>query len=211
MGKIVKTIGYFGLFRKVSALLEQARGKTVRQVNTIIVETYWKIGQLIVVEEQKGKEKAVYGEKLLERLSKDLTRKYGKGFSADNLEAMRKFYLVYPRLSKSETVSRKFQKGKISSKLPSDLLIERVSWSHIRELISIKDDLTRSFYEIETVKNGWSVRELKRQIDSMLYERISLRGEKGSHLHIPQNHVWIGRLNQFQIKPLTYQGMCCIL
>ncbi len=178
MANIIKSANYKNLLNKVSELLEAARRKTVRQINTVIVETYWQIGRLIVEEEQKGKERAGYGEELLLRLSNDLMQRYGRGFSVDNLEAMRKFYIVYPHLLKSETMSRKSVKSATLSRTSFDALKEKLTWSHFRELILIKDDLARSFYEIETIKNNWSVRELKRQIDSMLFERLALSKNK---------------------------------
>ena len=98
-------------------------------------------------EEQKGGEKADYGTALIVELSKDLTKRYGKGFGKSNLFLMRKFYLTYPP-KKFRTVSGKFGEGQI------------LSWSHYCELITLKDELARSFYEIESVKNNWSVREI---------------------------------------------------
>ena len=91
MVEIMKKSTYRNLLDKISALIEEAKRKTLRQINTIITQTYWEIGRLVVEEEQKGKERAEYGEKLLMKLSNDLTKKYGRGFSVDNLEAMRNF------------------------------------------------------------------------------------------------------------------------
>ena len=125
-------------------------------------------------EEQKGKRRAKYGEQLLLQLSNDLIKKFGKGFSVDNLEAMRNFYLVYPHLLKSETVSRKSIKSATTSRISPEILLSRLSWSHFRELIKIKDSSAQSFYEIEAVNSNWSVREIKRQINSMLFERLTL-------------------------------------
>jgi len=140
MTGIIKKPDYKSLLDNVSTLIEEARTKAVKQVNTIIVHTYWVIGRLIVEEEQKGEEKADYGTTLIVELSKDLTKRHGKGFSKSNLFLMRKFYLTYPP-QKFQTVSGKFENGQI------------LSWSHYCELITIKDDLARSFYEIESIKN----------------------------------------------------------
>jgi len=148
MTEIIKKEDYKSLLGRVSTLIEETRRKAVKQVNTIIVQTYWAIGGLIVEEEQKGAEKADYGTALIVELSKDLTERYGKGFSKSNLFLMRRFYLTYPP-QKFQTVSGKFKNGQI------------LSWSHYCELITIKDDHARSFYEIESIKNNWSVRELK--------------------------------------------------
>lgn len=165
-------VNYGELLDKVSKILEEARKKTVRQINAVMVETYWHIGKLIVKEEQEGKEKAQYGIMLLPKLSKDLTVRYGKGFSVDNLELMRKFYLLYNKAPGiSETSSRK---------LPPACL----SWSHYCELLSVDDEKARSFYHIEAYKNSWSVRELRRQINSLLFERLSLSKSKGKVLQL---------------------------
>lgn len=169
---------YKELLNKVSYLLEEARRKTVRRINTIITQTYWVIGRLIVEEEQKGKQRAKYGEELLKRLSKDLSKKFGKGFSVDNLESMRKFYLSYPYFQKSETLSRKSIKSVTSSRISPEAILFQLTWSHFRELIKVENTLARSFYEIETAKNNWSTRELDRQINSLLFERVSLSKDK---------------------------------
>ena len=107
MTEIIKKPDYKNLLDNVSTLIEEARRKAVKQVNTIIVHTYWEIGRLIVEEEQKGEEKADYGTALIVELSKDLTKRYGKGFSKSNLFLMRKFYFTYPP-QKFQTVSGKF-------------------------------------------------------------------------------------------------------
>ena len=127
---------------KIKTLLHSARNKAYQSINEIMTKTYFEIGKGIEKEEQKGRNRADYGKELLKNLSIELTKEFGKGFSVDNLENMRRFYLVY---SKSETVSRKFQ----------------LSWSHYIFLSRIKNDEERDFYEIEAVKNGWSLRELK--------------------------------------------------
>ena len=182
MKTIVKS-NYSKLFGNISSILEEVRRKIVRQINTVMVETYWQVGQLIVEEEQKGQEKAKYGEYLIERLSKDLTEKFGRGFSVDNLESMRKFYILYPNNIISETLSRKFEKSATSSRISQ---VDNLSWSHIRELLFIEEQKTRNFYQIELVKNNWSVRELRRQINSLLFERLSLSRNKKKVLELSQ-------------------------
>ncbi len=154
---IVKPVKYTQLVNSIGELLESARKQVARIINTILVETYWKIGKRIVEYEQKGENRADYGEKLLKKLSKDLSIKYGKGFSRSNLQYMRLLYIKYP---KCQTLSGK------------------LSWSHYVELLSVTDDLTRSFYEKQCIKENWSVRELRRQINSMLFERIALSKDK---------------------------------
>lgn len=115
---------YQNLLQKVSILLEDAREKTVKKINTIIVDTYWQIGKMIVKEEQAGKNKAEYGEKLIIRLSIDLTKKFGKGFSKSNLFMMRKFYLLYPP-EKFQTLSGKSVESDFQLSLGSGLSIGR--------------------------------------------------------------------------------------
>lgn len=154
---IINQPEYTQLIQKIGSLLEQARKKVYYQINQTLVYTYWEMGKDIVEYEQKGKEKADYGSGLLANLSKDLRLSYGKGFSIDNLENMRKFYLIFP---KSETLSRK------------------LSWSHYVELLKVKEDLARSFYEKQCEKENWSVRELVRQKNSLLFERIALSKDK---------------------------------
>lgn len=148
---------YNKLVFSIGSLLENARERVYTKVNLILVSAYWEIGKIIIEFEQKGKERAKYGSQLLDNLSYDLTTKYGKGFSRDNLEKMRKFYFLFP---KSETLSRK------------------LSWSHYCFIMRLDDKLARNFYIIEAEKENWSVRELDRQINSMLFERIALSKDK---------------------------------
>lgn len=152
-------------------LLQSARNNVIRTVNQTMVITYFKIGRMIIEEEQDGKERADYGKQILKELSDVLTKEFGKGFSVDNLENMRRFYLAY---GKSETLSR-ISENAISetSSRTFDL-----SWSHYLKLIRIDDENERKFYEIESSKNNWSVRELQRQFDSALYARLALSRDK---------------------------------
>lgn len=152
-------------------LLQSARNKVIRTVNQTMVMTYFEIGRMIVEEEQDGKERADYGKQILKELSNVLTKEFGKGFSVDNLENMRRFYLVY---GKSETLSR------ISEYTISETSIRDfdLSWSHYLKLIRIDDENERRFYEIEANSNNWSVRELQRQFDSALYTRLALSRDK---------------------------------
>lgn len=147
------------IYNDIKNLIVQAKSKVYTTINSTMTETYWNIGRRIVEEEQEGQERAKYGKALLKNLSKELTEEFGKGYSVDNLEKMRRFYLVY---SKSETVSRKFKLG----------------WSHYIFLTRISDVNERNFYEVEAVKGNLSVRELRRQFDSGLYQRLQLSLEK---------------------------------
>ena len=179
------------LFSQVVALLQNARQQVLRTVNSTMVYTYFEIGRMIVEEEQSGKLRAGYGKQLLKGLSEQLTIEFGKGFSVVNLENMRKFYLAY---SISETVSRILQiqksqsmTGKLNTKISQSLTgvsenqkakslisLFKLTWTHYVFLMRIDDDKERRFYEIESEKCNWSVRELKRQYDSALYTRLAL-------------------------------------
>jgi len=148
-----------GFYSKISDLLKSARKAVVHSINKTIVDTYFEIGRLIVEEEQNGKSKAEYGQNLIAELSHKLTTEFGKGFSATNLKQMRTFYLTY---SKGQTVSDEF----------------RLSWSHYLMLMRIDNVEERKFYEIETAENNWSLRELQRQFDTALYDRLALSRNK---------------------------------
>lgn len=142
---------------EIKAILNTARANVARQVNSELLGAYWNIGRIICEYEQANPERAEYGKQTLKDLSKLLTQEFGKGFSVSNLQFMRRFYQTYQI---QQTVSVK------------------LSWSHYCELLSISDADKRSFYEKEAVNSGWSVRELKRQIESSLFERLLLsRGE----------------------------------
>lgn len=149
-------------FSQIVDLLQSARDNVVRTINQTMVTTYFEIGRKIVEEEQNGKERADYGKQILKERSDVLTKEFGKGFSVDNLENMRRFYLVY---GKSETFSR------ISENTISETSSRNfdLSWSHYLKLIRIDDENERKFYEIEAYKNNWSVRELQRQFDSAFH------------------------------------------
>ena len=153
MSKIEKGIESSMVYLQIKELMENARKQISVKINNILVQTYWEIGKIIIEDEQENSERAEYGKKLLKELSKKLTKEYGKGFSKSNLFNMRKFYLKY---QKFQTVSGK------------------LSWSHYCEILSISDDKERAFYERECENSRWSVRELKRQISTSLYQRLLL-------------------------------------
>ncbi|WP_281635885.1 DUF1016 N-terminal domain-containing protein [Flavobacterium marginilacus] len=169
------------IFKQVAELLQNARQQVLRTVNSTMVYTYFEIGRIIVEEEQNGKDRAEYGKQLLKGLSEQLTKEFGKGFSLVNIENMRKFYLTY---SISETVSRIFQIQKTQSltgefkfgkaqsltgvfenqKTQSLISFFKLTWTHYIFLMRIDDEKERRFYEIESEKYNWSVRELKRNM-----------------------------------------------
>lgn len=172
-------------YSQIVELLQSARNKVVSTINQTMVLTYFEIGRKIVEEEQGGKKRADYGKKVIKELSKVLTKEFGKGFSERNIEQMRQFYLVY---SKSQTVSAesdvqksKTVSAKTFSKIPTQKFNQKelmLSWSHYLKLMRIDDENERKFYEIESSKNNWSVRELQRQYDSALYTRLVLSRDK---------------------------------
>lgn len=147
------------MMNEIREILQSARQSVAIQVNTELLSTYWNIGKIIVEHEQENQERADYGKQTLKQLSKELTKEFGKGFSVSNLQFMRRFYQCYQI---QQTVSVK------------------LSWSHYCELLTISDADKRSFYEKETVNSGWSVRELKRQISTSLYERLLLSEGKAN-------------------------------
>ncbi len=162
---------YRTLIDNIGKVLEEGRKQAFYAVNTILVKTYWEIGGQIIDHEQKGEERAEYGQKLLKKLSTDLKQRFGRGFSRSNLQYMRLIYLKYP---KCQTLSGK------------------LTWSHYIELLTIDDDLERSFYEKQCIREKWSIRELKRQINTALFHRIALSKDKEGILklskkgHIPE-------------------------
>jgi len=175
------------LSTQIKNLLDDARNTIVQAVNTTMVYTYYEIGRLIVENEQQGKTRAEYGKNVLQQVSRELTREFGKGFSVQNLENMRCFYLIY---SKSSTLSRISEKNQKLSAIPAktNLLsqskksqtvsgIFTLSWSHYVFLMRL-DENERNFYEQEAHINNWSLRELKRQFDSALFERLLLSKDK---------------------------------
>ena len=172
---------------EIGGLLAAARSNVARQVNSELLSTYWNIGRIIAEYEQTVPERADYGKQTLKELSKALTAEFGKGFSRANLQNMRSFYLTY---EKCQTLSGK------------------LSWSHYCELLTIADTVKRSFYEKEAVNSNWSVRELKRQIDSSLFERLLLsRGDanKEQVLALAENGIEIAESADIIRDPYVFE------
>ena len=149
------------IYQEIHDLLHNARQNIISNINSTMTKTYFLIGKRIVEEEQDGNKRAEYGKNLIKMLSEKLTKEFGKGFSETNLEQMRKFFKVY---GIPQTLSEEFQFN--------------LSWSHYLILMRIKDINARNFYEIEAFENNWSLRELKRQVNSSLYERLVLSKDK---------------------------------
>ncbi len=142
---------------RITTIIETARNRVQSVVDHEMVRAYWEIGREIVEDEQKGERRAEYGKFLIQNLSHELTHRHGKGFTASNLLTMRRFYLTFP----------------IQHALRAEL-----SWTHYRLLLKIEERQKRSFYEIECAANNWSTRELERQMNSMLFERLALSLDK---------------------------------
>ena len=157
-------------YSKISELITSARKSLVRNINYTMVYTYYEIGRMIVEEEQKGAERAEYGKNMLKELSQKLSAEFGKGFSLTNLEQMRMFYNAY---SIPQTLSEELQDAE--NQIPPRF---ELGWSHYIKLMRIPTLEERRFYEIEAISNNWSLRELQRQFDSALYERLALSRSK---------------------------------
>lgn len=152
------------IFDNIKELVINSRNKVYQTMNTEMLNLYWNIGKAIM-EIQQGDKRASYGDALLEKLSQKLTVEFGKGFSKRNLESMRKFYIYYP----------------IATTVSSQL-----SWSHYLEIIKIEENAKRNFYKNEAINSKWSVRELQRQRDSLLYERLTLSTDKEKILELSE-------------------------
>ncbi|WP_330640660.1 PDDEXK nuclease domain-containing protein [Anaerovorax odorimutans] len=158
----------------VSGILEKARKNAKTAVNLSMVYAYYEVGRIIVEEEQHGENRAAYGKKIIQELSEYLTNHFGKGFSVGSLKNIRQFYKVYSKDQIGETVFSQFENLPIVDTGRKFFL----SWSHYLKLMRISNIEERHFYEIESIKNNWSLNELKRQYDSSLYERIALSTNK---------------------------------
>lgn len=190
--------GYVALVGDVAALLEAARHTAVRAVNAVMTATYWEIGRRIVEFEQGGEVRAGYGEELLKRLSADLVARLGKGFSPDNLERCRLFYARFPRelisatalrisagnpdggaaRDISATALRKSEEPGEAVDLADVARAFPLPWSHYVQIVRLRSQEAMSFYHAEALRGGWTVRQLKRQIDSQFYERTALSRNK---------------------------------
>ncbi|MCE7980690.1 MAG: DUF1016 family protein [Caldilinea sp. CFX5] len=181
-------------FTEIRAILHNARQQAYSAVAFVMVEAYWQIGKRIVEEEQQGAERAAYGKKQLRELAQHLTAEFGNGFSVRNLEYMRKFFLTYRQrtLPIAQTVSA--QSGLPETKPTAEaqtVVTQRrhlcpLSWLHYVFLMAITDDAEREFYEIEAAQQQWSLRELKRQFNTSLYERLALSRDKAEITKLAQ-------------------------
>ena len=205
---LAKAPSYPSLLRNLVTLLDEARRASARTVNVVMTATYWQVGRHIVEFEQAGERRAGYGQQLLDKLSTDLRKRFGRGFSVDHLELMRLFYNTYSPAQISETVSRKLPPAMSSeiSESPirkssgalvlanSESLIRKftfmewsqafpLSWTHYVQLLRrSRSPEARAFYETEALRGGWSVRQLDRQMSTLFYERTALSRNKAAML-----------------------------
>ena len=201
---------------RIVALVEEARQRTVAAVNTAMVYTYFEIGRQIVEEEQGGKFRARYGERLIRELSRRLTARFGKGFSPQNLANMKKFYLVYSstefsrrRLENQRGASQRSDSADAVCKIadaPRPAFV--LSWSHYLFLMGMEPE-ARSFYEREAQANNWSLRELERQFNSSLYERLALSRDKAKILELSKRGQIVERPEDAMKEPyiLEFTGL----
>lgn len=192
---VVRDRDYVDVLDDVAALLEASRATAARAVNSLMTSTYWLIGQRIVEGEQQGRGRADYGEQLVERLSRDLTSRFGRGFGRRNLFQMRAFFLDRPEIvqtmsaqsgaaAKVQTTSAQL----VRAPSPAEQLLEwgaaafPLPWSHYVRLLAVKNQTARTFYETEALRGGWTHRQLDRQIQSQFYERTLLSKKKRSML-----------------------------
>ncbi|SDI85108.1 PDDEXK nuclease domain-containing protein [Mucilaginibacter gossypii] len=170
------------LFRSVRELIEKSRSEIVRNVNTVMVYTYYHIGEMIVNEEQAGSQRAAYAETIVKDLSEALTREYGKGYSHRNLDYFKRFYLLYQERIAQSLIAQSDTYKNIPQSLIAFSGLFKLSWTHYIQLMKIADPGERGFYEQQSVTNNWSVRQLQRQYNSSLFERLALSRDKKSVL-----------------------------
>jgi hypothetical protein len=154
---LVEADNISAVYKEIREVLVQARARAWQAVNSEMVPAYWKVGRLIVEEEQRGKARAEYGKGLIKGLSSRLTADFGRGYDQSNVWNMRAFYLAYPKI---------------------DALRRELTWTHYRLLLRLEKQQARAFYEIEAANSRWSTRELNRQINSLLFERLALSRDR---------------------------------
>ena len=189
---------YRTIVHDASRIVDAARSSAVQSVNAAMTAAYWMIGQRVVEFEQSGAERAAYGAALMERLAEELSRRFGRGFSRQNLQQMRRFYLSFRADQICQTPSgdsddpsperiRQTPSGKLEIASPEARLAELravfpLPWSAYVRLLAVKNVQARKFYETEALRGGWSVRQLERQIGSQFYERTALSKNKAAML-----------------------------
>lgn len=213
------------LFERISILIEQSRQSVKTAVNTAMVYTYYNVGRYIVEEEQQGERRAEYGKAVLKELSKRLTERFGDGWGYSNLRQIRQFYITYSDLTDSvcQIQNKKANQCFANSKklysvgeipgnskndnhcLSNSTPIFTLSWSHYLILMRVSDPMARSFYEIECQQQDWSVRQLSRQVNSSLYERLASSRNKDEVMRLAQEGQTIEKPSDIIKNPITLE------
>lgn len=197
------------LSNRIVSLIIDARSKVASFANSAMVITYFEIGKMIVEELQNGEKRAEYGANLLKIVSNDLTSKNLKGFSVPNLERMRNFYAMYSISSNDLRNSKVFLNSSNHLRISenNDLVVRilPISWSHYMFLMRIEDEKERQFYEVESFLNHWKLKDLERQFNSGLFERISLSKNKEEVLQIVKNGQVVENFNDILKEPLILE------
>lgn len=197
------------LSNRIVSLIIDARSKVASFANSAMVVTYFEIGKMIVEELQNGEKRAEYGANLLKIVSNDLTSKNLKGFSVPNLERMRNFYAMYSISSNDLRNSKVFLNSSNHLRISenNDLVVRilPISWSHYMFLMRIEDEKERQFYEVESFLNHWKLKDLERQFNSGLFERISLSKNKEEVLQIVKNGQVVENFNDILKEPLILE------
>ncbi|MBP6986173.1 MAG: DUF1016 family protein [Alphaproteobacteria bacterium] len=199
--KYVESKDEHDLYKRVVSYLTVARQNVIRSVHTEMLTAYWNIGREIVEEEQKGAKRAEYGKAIIARLSEQLIEKFGSGYGISTLKDIRQFYLTYSNSNEYSSIGHAVRG---ESGLPFD---GSLSWSHYRFLMRIQHPEARSFYEIEAIENCWSSRELERQINSLLFERLSKSKDKDGLLALAHKGQEIVKPNDAVKDPLVLEFM----
>lgn len=179
------------LYQRAEEIINSARGRVARAMNAAMLHAYWLIGQNIVEQEQQGRARAEYGERLMVRLAERLTKRFGRGFSLPTIRRMRQFYLCYPEgstlpeglggsgrsIPPTAPASQQIR-SPVVSESAAMAPFPSLGWAHYLKLMKIENPTARAFYEIEAVREGWSTRELERQIASLLFERLARSRDK---------------------------------
>ena len=196
---------YSALLESIGSTLNKAKSNAFKAVNFELLKANWLIGKYLIEFEQEGNLRAEYGKELLPNLSKDLKSQFGKGFSRSNLQLMRLFFVKYNKFYeyfdeeiKSQTVSGNSQNRQTESGI-------LLSWSHYSELLTISDDLARAFYENQALIENWSFRELKRQIDSALFQRLALSNDKNKVFELASKGQIISKPKDIIKDPYVFE------
>jgi predicted nuclease of restriction endonuclease-like (RecB) superfamily len=194
---ILKKANYQSLVQSIGGLIQSARVRVIQTINTEMVNLYWEIGRHIVEYEQGGSDRAKYGEGLIERLSIDLTQQFSKGFSARNLKNMRMLYKTFP--------IRQPLVAELEDDIPFQVLPDGLSWVHLLQIMRVEEPLARHFYIKQCQLERWSKRELERQINSMLFERIALSKDKKGVLEMAKKGHQIFKPEDLLKDPYVFE------